>query len=96
MKIKKFTMLSNSNILITSEKIQEEMISEKDADYTYEYEDYFKILPQINEWHLEPERIEDGLKVRPGFDYSSPNNNIWMQVEELRHWIKNISKNFEK
>ena len=34
------------------EKIHEQMIGEEDSPYTYEYDDYFKILPSINNWHL--------------------------------------------
>ena len=30
------------------EKLHEQMISEEDSFYTYEYPDYFKILPAIN------------------------------------------------
>ena len=29
------------------EKIHEQMIGEEDSPYTYEYDDYFKILPSI-------------------------------------------------
>ena len=32
------------------EKLHEEMISGDDASSTYEYSDYYKILPQIYEW----------------------------------------------
>ena len=32
------------------EKIHEQMIGIEDAPFTYEYENYFKILPQINNW----------------------------------------------
>ena len=39
------------------EKLHEQMIGLEDAFYTYEYSDYFKILPSINEWHNDEERI---------------------------------------
>ena len=32
------------------EKLHEQMISSEDANSTYEYTNYYKILPQINEW----------------------------------------------
>ena len=35
------------------EKLHEQMISAEDSYYTYEYEDYFKILPNI----VNPEKI---------------------------------------
>jgi len=71
------------------EKLHEEMISVEDAEFTYEYDNYFKILPQIHEWHTDSLRIKDGVKVDPGFSYSSKNNSDWMPEEYLRDWIKN-------
>jgi len=71
------------------EKLHEEMISIEDADFTYEYDDYFKILPQINGWDNDPKRIKEGIKVEPGFSYSSENNLDWMSREHLGDWIKN-------
>ena len=32
------------------EKLHEQMIGTEDSYSTYEYSDYYKILPQINEW----------------------------------------------
>ena len=40
------------------EKIHEQMIGEEDAYFTYEYEEHYKILPQINDWYLDPDRIK--------------------------------------
>ena len=34
---------------------------------TYEYDSYFKILPVINEWADDPNRIKDGKKVPHDF-----------------------------
>jgi UDP-N-acetylglucosamine 4,6-dehydratase len=69
------------------EKLHEQMISEEDSLYTYEYPEHFKILPAINNWHTSNERIKDGQKVPEGFKYTSDNNSEWMAVEELRAWI---------
>ena len=69
------------------EKLHEQMISLEDSRYTYEYEKYFKILPQINKWSEDPKRIKDGLKVPLDFVYSSESNNDWMSVAELKSWI---------
>ncbi|MDC0863390.1 UDP-N-acetylglucosamine 4,6-dehydratase (inverting) [Candidatus Pelagibacter sp.] len=71
------------------EKIHEQMIGEEDSYTTYEYSDYFKILPQINEWGKDKKRIRNGRKVKKGFTYSSDNNSHWMTKSELRTWIKN-------
>jgi UDP-N-acetylglucosamine 4,6-dehydratase/5-epimerase len=69
------------------EKLHEQMIGEEDALYTYEYPEYFKILPSINEWGKDPERIGLGVKVDERFTYSSDNNKEWMKISELKEWI---------
>ena len=70
------------------EKIHEQMIGFEDAPFTYEYPDYYKILPMINDWGNDTSRIKDGVKVPEGFTYSSDNNSEWMKVEALSNWIK--------
>ena len=69
------------------EKIHEQMIGIEDAPYTYEYEDYYKILPAIHDWNKDPARIKDGVKVDKDFTYTSENNTWWMSKEELNKWI---------
>ena len=51
------------------EKLHEQMISTDDAPYTYEYNDYFKVLPAINNWSKDKRRINDGKLVNPNFSY---------------------------
>ena len=70
------------------EKLHEQMIGLEDALYTYEYPDYYKILPSINNWADDPERIGDGAKVELNFVYSSDNNPEWMEISELKDWIE--------
>ena len=75
------------------EKLHEQMISPEDALYTYEYLEYFKILPSINDWSSDPERIGMGKKVDSEFMYCSDNNTEWMKISELQEWIeKNKNK----
>ena len=71
------------------EKLHEQMISVEDAQYTYEYPDYYKILPSINDWANDPDRIKDGVKVEQDFMYSSDSNKEWMQIKTLQEWIEN-------
>jgi UDP-N-acetylglucosamine 4,6-dehydratase len=71
------------------EKLHEQMIGYEDAAHTFEYKDYFKILPAINNWSRDPNRIKDGSLVSQDFTYASDNNSQWMSVESLRDWIKN-------
>jgi len=75
------------------EKLHEQMISSEDAYYTYEYSDYFKILPNINNWSACAGRIKSGKKVAEGFVYTSDKNSQWMTDAELQSWI---SANCEK
>lgn len=70
------------------EKIHEQMVGLEDAPYTYEYDDYFKILPAIHSWHSSAARIKDGRKVAEDFIYSSDNNAEWMAPETLAAWIE--------
>ncbi len=75
------------------EKLHEQMISFEDAPHTYEYADYYKILPSIHNWSLDPQRINGGRLVGSDFTYSSDNNKEWMEIETLRTWIaQNQSK----
>ncbi len=69
------------------EKLHEQMIGPEDAIYTYEYTDYYKILPAIHEWDKDINRIKDGKKVPEGFSYTSDNNEEWMTGSELTSWI---------
>ena len=70
------------------EKLHEQMIGLEDAPYTYEYPEYFKILPSIHGWANDKKRIGDGVKVGSDFRYSSDNNTEWMQISEIKDWIK--------
>ena len=70
------------------EKLHEQMISAEDAPYTYEYSDYYKILPAIHNWSQDPARIRDGRLVSAGFTYSSDNNEEWLSIESLQKWIE--------
>ena len=70
------------------EKLHEQMIGLEDSHLTYEYKEHYKILPSINEWGKDPNRIQDGTPVEKGFIYSSDNNKDFMSIEELQNWIK--------
>ena len=70
------------------EKIHEQMISIEDAPYTFEYQKYFKILPAINDWFQDINRIKDGKLVSNQFSYSSDKNKEWMKDEVFKCWLK--------
>lgn len=69
------------------EKLHEQMIGIEDANYTFEYPEHFKILPNINGWGSSLERIKDGKRVPEGFIYSSENNKDWMSDGAMQAWI---------
>lgn len=71
------------------EKLHEQMIGIEDAENTYEYQNYYKILPAIHSWNKDQERIKNGKPVKSGFSYSSDSNTEWMTEDYLRSWIKN-------
>jgi UDP-N-acetylglucosamine 4,6-dehydratase (inverting) len=76
------------------EKLHEQMISEEDALFTYEYPRHFKILPPLHNWGYDPKRIKNGRKVIESFIYKSDTNNSWMKEKDLRFWIRNNKKKF--
>ena len=78
------------------EKLHEQMIGQEDALYTYEYSDYFKILPSINNWSKDPMRIGNGEQVDANFVYSSNNNGEWMTISKLKDWIDINQNNIGK
>ncbi len=74
------------------EKLHEQMISSEDSNSTYEYPEYYKILPQINDWSKDKLRIKKGKKVAEGFTYCSNSNTEWMTKLDLQKWIKDNRK----
>ncbi len=72
------------------EKIHEQMISKEDSDYTYEYKDYYKILSNLNNWHLDKKRVKNGKKVKNNFVYDSNNNTDWLSIDKIKKWIDTL------
>ncbi|MDB9750904.1 UDP-N-acetylglucosamine 4,6-dehydratase (inverting) [Candidatus Pelagibacter ubique] len=75
------------------EKLHEQMISSEDSYSTYEYPNYYKILPQINEWAKDNLRIKKGKKVPEGFIYRSDTNKEKMTKSQLIKWVK-LNQNY--
>ena len=86
------TIAPNAEITFTGirpgEKLHEQMIGPEDAPYTYEYEQHYKILPAINEWCMDPNRIKNGKAVGCDFSYSSDNNSDWLAADALQQWLE--------
>jgi UDP-N-acetylglucosamine 4,6-dehydratase/5-epimerase len=69
------------------EKLHEQMIGPEDSQQTYEFDNYYKILPTINDFHKDLNRIKDGLRVKSNFSYTSDKNERWMTISELQSWL---------
>jgi UDP-N-acetylglucosamine 4,6-dehydratase (inverting) len=76
------------------EKIHEQMIGADDANYTYEFKDYYKILPFFKEFKLNKKYIKNGKKVKSNFIYSSDSNKNWMKVKHLKQWLISNKEKF--
>ena len=70
------------------EKIHEQMIGLEDAPFTFEYKDYYKILPNLHGWSEDKIRIGIGKKVSNDFIYDSYSNKDYMTLNYLDGWIK--------
>ena len=70
------------------EKLHEQMIGEEDAPNTYEYGDFYKILPTINNWSPGTDMVKGGKKVAENFVYTSDANPDWMTPAELQAWME--------
>tara|TARA_E500000178_G_C16938093_1_gene714976 strand:+ start:98 stop:1099 length:1002 start_codon:yes stop_codon:yes gene_type:complete len=73
------------------EKLHEQMISKDEANSTFEYNDYYKILPQTNKSSENKLLIKKGKKVSEGFVYSSDKNKDWMTRSDLKKWLNTNS-----
>ena len=74
--------------------IHEKMISSSDSVNTFEFKDHYKILPSMYNWSV-PQKVHVGKKVKKNFEYASNTNTKWMEVSELRNWIKKNQSFFE-
>ena len=72
------------------EKIHEVMITKDDWRNTYEYEDYYIIYPHFEWW--DKSKFKDGGKlIKENWEYSSGENEIWLDAEELRNRIEKLN-----
>ncbi len=78
------------------EKIHEQMIGIDDAPYTYEYDNYYKILPNLYNCSHDEQRIKNGKLVPAEFSYSSETNSDTMTCTELSSWIEKYLKETDK
>ena len=76
------------------EKMHEQMIGIEDAPHTFEYGQYYKVLPAIHEWSQDENRIKNGKKVPKDFCYTSESNQNWLKASDLIQWVHENSHKF--
>jgi UDP-N-acetylglucosamine 4,6-dehydratase/5-epimerase len=70
------------------EKLHEEMISTEDSRKTVRRSDRYVILPTLAEWGFSNTA---GDPVPEGFSYNSENNDQWLNVEQIRDLLNELS-----
>ena len=71
------------------EKLHEEMISSEDSRRTLRRPDRYIVLPTFAIWggFTEP----SGEQVEDGFSYTSDNNDLWLDVDQLRSTLNDLN-----
>ncbi|MEV4703762.1 UDP-N-acetylglucosamine 4,6-dehydratase (inverting) [Actinoplanes sp. NPDC049316] len=68
------------------EKLHEEMIASDDSRRTLRFPDRYVVQPVVASWGYQTP--EGGEPVADGFNYRSDNNDLWLEVDEMRDLIK--------
>jgi UDP-N-acetylglucosamine 4,6-dehydratase/5-epimerase len=68
------------------EKLHEEMISADDSRRTLRFADRYVVQPVVASWGYETPK--GGEPVEDGFNYRSDNNDLWLEVEEMRELLE--------
>lgn len=72
------------------EKLHEVLITSEDSRRTFEFDDFFQVLPDFS-FISRQYNSEKGRPVPEGFEYNSGTNPLFWSVEEMRELIKNYS-----
>ncbi|AGL14127.1 UDP-N-acetylglucosamine 4,6-dehydratase (inverting) [Actinoplanes sp. N902-109] len=68
------------------EKLHEEMIAADDSRRTLRFPDRYVVQPVVASWGYQTP--EGGEPVADGFNYRSDNNDLWLEVDEMRDLVK--------
>jgi UDP-N-acetylglucosamine 4,6-dehydratase len=68
------------------EKLHEEMIASDDSRRTLRFPDRYVVQPVVASWGYQTP--EGGEPVADGFNYRSDNNDLWLEVDEMRDLVK--------
>ena len=72
------------------EKLHEQLISSDEANFTYDFKQYYKILSPLNDWDSSESRTRGGKKVKEDFMYTSDKNDYWLKGHNLKLWLQDI------
>ena len=64
------------------------MIDNNESENTFEFDDYFKIVPRIFSSEITKKMIINGKKVKKGFEYVSNINKNWIKKNKIKKFIK--------
>jgi UDP-N-acetylglucosamine 4,6-dehydratase len=67
------------------EKLHEEMIASDDSRRTLRFPDRYVVQPVVASWGFQTP--EGGEPVPDGFNYRSDNNDLWLEVDEMRKML---------
>lgn len=72
------------------EKLHEVMVTRDDSRLTYEYDKHYIIYPNFD-WKNPKDILVGGKPVEDGFEYNSGTNTQWLNIEQLREALENLS-----
>ncbi len=75
------------------EKLHEQMIGKDESDYTYEFKDFFVIIPAIFNKTRFKKLLKNSKKVKSSFKYSSESNDRWLTEQNFKKWLSNYMRN---
>jgi UDP-N-acetylglucosamine 4,6-dehydratase len=68
------------------EKLHEEMIAADDSRRTLRFPDRYVVQPVVASWGYRTPA--GGERVQDGFNYRSDNNDLWLEVDEMRALVE--------
>lgn len=71
-----------------AEKLHEQMIGLEDSSVTFDFGNHYRLIPFFTETNVYSEEELNGRKVDENFTYSSDQNEDWMDVNDVKDWVK--------
>ncbi len=71
------------------EKVNEVLLTQEDDRHAREFDNYFVIEPEFPFWN--EGNLKGGKPLPEAYDYSSDNNDWWLNKEELQEMLKGLS-----